>query len=500
MGHLVARRILSGILLTLAAALAACNAKPVMTPTGTSLPPTSTVKPDSVDVWLTLGDKSKKLSHEPELTFAEGMPAAGSLIDVNPLVRYQQFEGAGASMTESSAWLIMSVLDSTARQEVIRNLFSRAGSGIGLSYLRLPMGASDFALRDYTYDDLPRGQSDPALSSFSIDHDRAFVIPALKMALEQNPKLGIMGSPWSAPAWMKKDGLLHGSSLLPEYFQAFANYHVRFVQAYAAEGIPIDSLTPQNEPMFATENYPTMFMSASDQQRFVRDYLGPAIKAAGLKTRLIIFDHNWDIVDYPLEVLADPAAAAYVDGVAFHCYGGNVSAQGQFHAKHPEKGIWFTECSGGAWAPNFGDNLSWQTRNLVIGNFRNWGKSTILWNLALDPIGGPLNGGCGNCRGVVTIDQATGSVTYNEEYYVLGQVTRFVDPGAYRIDSTEGNSLPNNVAFLNPDGSLVLIVQSDTATTFTITWNGKYFTYHLPSAGVVTFHWNASVQDSSITN
>ncbi len=499
-GHLVARRILFGIMLALAAALVACSATPVMTPINTSLPPTSTVQADSIEVWLSLGDTSKKLSHEPELAFTEGLPTAGSLIDVNPLVRYQQFEGAGASMTESSAWLIMSVLDSTARQELMHNLFTRNGNGIGLSYLRLPMGASDFALMDYTYDDLPRGQNDPLLSSFSIDHDRAYIIPAMKMALELNPTLGIMGSPWSPPAWMKKDELLHGSSLLPDYFQAFANYHVRFVQAYAAEGIPIDSLTPQNEPMFATTNYPTMFMSAQDQQRFVRDYLGPAIKAAGLKTRLIIFDHNWDLVDYPLEVLADPAAAAFVDGVAFHCYGGDVSAQGQFYAKHPEKGIWFTECSGGAWSPNFGNNLSWQTRNLMIGNYRNWGKSTILWNLALDENGGPENHGCTNCRGVVTIDQATGNVTYNEEYYVLGHVTRFVDPGAYRIDSTEGNGLPNNVAFLNSDGSLVLVVQADSAATFNVTWNGKYFTYHLPAAGVVTFHWNASKQTSSMTN
>lgn len=471
---------------------AACDVLPTMTPT--RFPASSPIPSNSIEVWLTLGDKTRLLSRESTLTFTPGSPASGNTIEINPAVLYQQFEGAGAAMTDSSAWLIMNKLDPSARQELMRNLFTREGSGIGLSYLRLPMGASDFALQDYTYDDLPAGQIDPSLERFSIDYDKAHIIPALKMAVELNPQIGLMGSPWSPPAWMKKNGRLHGSSLLPEYYQAFADYHVKFIQSYAEEGLRITAITPQNEPMFATDDYPSMYMSARDQQTFIRDYLGPALRAAGLNVKLLIFDHNWDMVEYPLTVLSDPEAAAFVGGVAFHCYGGDVSAQSLVHNQYPDKGIWLTECSGGRWATDFGDNLSWYLQNLVIGNFRNWGKSVILWNLALDQNDGPQNGGCGNCRGVVTINQENGQVTYNEEYYALGHVTKFVDPGAFRVESNSGNGVPNNVAFLNPDGSLVVIVQSDSAVDFNVAWNGVFFPYHLPSGGVVTFKWNANVQ------
>ncbi len=464
----------------------------MMSASSTSNPPTLP-PPNLIEVWVTLGDRSRLLSRDPNLTFQSGRPLGSRIIQVNSDVLYQQFDGAGAAMTESSAWLMMSKLDEAARQELMHNLFSRQGNGIGLSLLRLPMGASDFALEDYTYDDLPAGETDPNLERFSIAHDQAYVIPALKLALEFNPSLRFLASPWSPPAWMKKNHQLHGSTLLPEFYQAFADYHVRFVQAYALEGISIHAITPQNEPLHATEDYPSMYMSASDQQTFVRDYLGPAFRAANLQTKILIYDHNWDRVDYPLTVLSDPAAAAFVDGVAFHCYSGDVSAQSQVHDQHPEKGIWFTECSGGRWATDFGDNLAWNVKNLVIGNFRHWGKSLLLWNLALDEKDGPQNGGCGNCRGVVTIHSATGQVTYNEEYYVLGHVTKFIDPGAYRIESSADAGTPNHVAFLNPDGSIVVIVQSDSAADFHVVWKGRFFSYHLPSAGVVTFKWNANV-------
>ncbi len=462
--------------------------------------PASTSAPESlssgqIEVWVTLGNRQKLLSHEPALTFTPGRPVSGPTIWVDPSTLYQQFEGAGAAMTDSSAWLIMNLPDEAVRQVLMAKLFSRQGEGIGLSYLRLPMGASDFALGDYTYDDLPAGQSDPQLKHFSIEHDRTYIIPALKLALTFNPHLRLMASPWSAPAWMKKNGRLQGSSLKPEFFQAFADYHVKFIQAYQAEGLRIDAITPQNEPLYTTEGYPTMYMAAEEQKIFVRDYLGPGLRAAGLDTKIIIFDHNWDLVDYPLEVLSDPDAAAYVNGVAFHCYGGDVSAQSRVHDAFPEKGIWFTECSGGEWAPNFADNLSWNVKNLVIGNFRNWGKSLLLWNLALDEQHGPTNGGCQDCRGVVTIDHSSHQITYNEEFYVLAHLTRFVLPGAYRSESTPGGeSVPQNVAFLNPDDTLALIVQSDTAVDFNVAWNGRFFPYHLPAGGVVTFRWRVDSQ------
>lgn len=470
------------------ASLTACTS--ALTPNPMTTPTSSTALEGEVEVWLTLPGKTKLLHRETNARFEAGAGSGAQVIRLNPQITFQIMEGAGAAMTDSSAWLLMNKLTEAQRDEVMRNLFTREGDGISINYLRLPMGASDFALEDYSYDDVPGGGADPELKYFSIEHDQAYIIPSLQQALALNPQLRFMGSPWSPPGWMKNGGSMHGGTLSSKYFQAFADYHVKFAQAYAAEGLPIDSLTVQNEPMYQTNNYPTMSMPAPDQQSFVRDYLGPALKAAGLKTRLLIFDHNWDMADYPLQVLNDPEAAQYVDGVAFHCYGGAVSAQSTVHDAFPDKGIWFTECSGGGWAPKWDDNISWNIRNLVIGNFRHWGNSVLLWNLALDENAGPQNGGCGNCRGVVTIDSQTGAVTYNEEYYILGHVTRFVDAGAVRIDS--GENQPENVAFLNPDGSLVLIVHSTTYATFDVEWSGQHFTYRIPAGGTVTFKWDAS--------
>jgi glucosylceramidase len=451
--------------------------------------------PDNqIQVWLTLADESKKLHEESKLTWQSGSGGSGAVIALDGAKLYQKMEGFGAAMTDSSAWLIMNSLDENQRQQLMRDLFTREGDGIGLSYLRLPMGASDFALQNYSYDDLPPGETDPDLIYFSIAHDAEYIIPSLQLALDLNPQLRFMGTPWSPPAWMKDSGTMNGGVLLPEYYQAFADYHVKFVQAYEDANLPIDTVTPQNEPLWSTSTYPTAAMRPLDQQVFIRDYLGPAFREAELATRIVIFDHNWLFSFYPIQVLSDAAAAEYVDGVAFHCYGGDVASQSTVHDAHPDKGIWFTECSGGSWAPDFGGNLSWNMHNLVIGNFRNWGSSLLLWNLALDENDGPINGGCDNCRGVVTIDQTSGVVTYNEEYYILGHVSKFVDPGAYRIESTAaGAATPDQVAFLNADGSMVLVIQADAATTFTVTWNGQHFSYSLPSQGTVTFKWSTNL-------
>lgn len=455
------------------------------------IPRTSAVAAnENVQVWLTLADGSKKLVQESDLNFTAGS-GSGTVITVNPSTLYQKFEGAGAAMTDSSAWLIANKLSAPQRTALMNNLFTRSGDGVGISYLRVPMGASDFALNSYTYDDMPTGQTDPTLANFSTSHDDAYIIPSLQAALALNPSLRLMGTPWSAPAWMKDNENLNAGALLPAYKQAFADYHVKFVQAYAAAGLPIDAITPQNEPMNATASYPSMGMSAAEQLDFIKNNLGPAFATAGLSTKILALDHNWDLSNYPLTILNDPAAAAYVDGTAFHCYAGNVANQSTVHNAYPNKGVWFTECSGGAWATDFGDNMSWNMKNLVIGNFRNWGKSLLLWNLALDESAGPTNGGCANCRGVVTIDSATGAVTYNEEYYILGHVSKFVDPAAYRAESTAyADGQPENVAFLNPDGSLSLIVHSSAASTFDVEWGGQHFSYSLPAKGTVTFKWN----------
>jgi glucosylceramidase len=398
--------------------------------------------------------------------------------------------GFGAAMTDSAAWLITNRLGSSARDALMTRLF-HPQRGIGLSYVRVPMGASDFALANYTYDDMPVGQTDPTLAHFSIEHDRAYILPLLRRARALNPQVGVMASPWSAPAWMKTSGSLFGGGLRPEFSSAYATYFAKFVQAYAQEGVRVDAVTLQNEPHHESTTYPSMRLDAGIAVAFARDYLVPALRGTGLSTKVLVWDHNWDEPEYPLAVLGDPATRAALAGTAFHCYAGDVAAQSRVHDAFPDKDIYFTECSGGGWATNFGANLRWNVSNLIIGATRNWAKTVLLWNLALDAGSGPQNGGCTNCRGVVTIKSAS-SVAYNVEYYALGHASKAVLPGARRIASPSYGGAIEDVAFRNPDGSKALVALNASSTTQSIRvrWNGQAFTYSLPAGAVATFLWS----------
>jgi glucosylceramidase len=434
------------------------------------------------------------LKDMPPLTFG-AVRTPNLTITVNDAVNYQQIDGFGASLTDSSAWLLWNKLTEAQRKEAVHMLFSPT-KGIGLSFLRQPMGASDFALSDYSYDDLPSGQplspGDPDLKHFSIDHDRAYIIPLLREALAQNPSLKIIASPWSPPGWMKTSGSMTQGALLPSAYAPLAKYFVRFVQGYEAAGVPIYAITMQNEPMYVPNNYPGMNMTAREQAEFLADYLGPAFRDAHLKTKIMVFDHNWDLIEYPIQVLSDAKAAAVAAGTAIHCYGGNVTAQNELHERFPEKDIWLTECSGGDWQK--GDILQQQVR-LVIGATRNWAKSVVLWNLALDQNHEPFLGGCTNCRGIITVNHAgqPSQIVPTVDYTALGHAGKFVAPGAYRVESnTFDQGSLEDVAFRNPDGSLVLLVlNSGGSTTFTIAWAGKCASYKLPGGAVATFRWNS---------
>ncbi len=449
----------------------------------------------AVDVWLTRGDKSQLLAQKTDLLFEPGTGSGGVTISVNPATTYQTISGFGAAMTDSSAWLLQNKLSPAQRDKLMRQLFSPQG-GIGLNYLRVPMGASDFTASGfYTYNDNPAGGTDELQQNFSIAHDQAYIIPRLQQARQLNPALKLMATPWSAPAWMKTNNSLVGGSLSAAWEASFARYLVKIVKAYAAAGLPIDTITLQNEPL-NTSNYPTMFMSATQQTNLLKNQVGPLFAAEGIESKVIIYDHNWDNTAYPLQVLNDPGARQYVSGTAFHAYAGNVSAQTTVHNAYPDKDIYFTEITGGAWATNFADNLVWNFQNIIIGGTRNWAKTALLWNLALDQNNGPHSGGCADCRGVVTINNSTGAVTYNEEFFTLGQVTKAVQPNAVRIDSTTTAGV-NTVAFLNPDGSQALIALNPNAasTTLRVVQNGRHFNYQLPGKSVATFLWDAAGAD-----
>lgn len=451
--------------------------------------------PTVVQAWLTTGDRARLLNQEPDLhLLAETEPPTDAIatIDVDQGTRYQQMVGFGAAMTDASAYLIMHRMPAKDREALMNDLFGRAG-GIGLTFIRVPMGASDFSLRHYSYDDMPAGEHDSALTRFSIDDDRGEKITLLKRALAINPEVKLTASPWSPPAWMKSSGSLIKGTLLPRFYNSFSEYFVKFIQAYGAEGLPIYAIMVQNEPNFEPDDYPGMRLESPARARVIGDYLGPRLERAGITTMIWDWDHNWDVPQSPLDVLAYPPARKYAQGVAWHCYGGDVSAQSKVHDAFPDKDAWFTECSGGEWATNFADNLKWNVGTLMIGATRHWARGVALWNLALDEKGGPHKGGCGNCRGVVTIDSKTGAYTRNVEYYVLGHASRFVRPGAYRIKSESADTTLANVAFQNPDGYTKVLLVLNTAKeprTFVVRSSGRSFRYTLPGSSVVTLIWS----------
>src|SRR6266851_891151 len=451
-----------------------------------SLPPHRVSR---IEVYESSEELRETLQEKPALTFAAAR-APHLTITVNDAVKYQEMDGFGASLTDSSAWLLSQKLTPAQRTALLKQLFDTK-QGIGLAILRQPMGSSDFSLADYSYDDVPPGESDPGLKRFTIDRDRQYIIPVLREALAVNTKLKIIASPWSPPGWMKTSGSMIGGTLLPSSFTPLARYFVRFVQSYEAAGVPIFAVTPQNEPRNIPADYPGMGMTAEEQATFVREHLGPAFRDAHLKTKIMIFDHNWDMIDFPDKILSDPQAAEFSAGTATHCYGGGPEAQTKLRDHFPTKDIWLTECSGGEWQKG---NLLVAQASLIIETTRNWGKSVVLWNLALDQNHEPHLGGCTDCRGVVTIDHSTSPTTVipTVDFTALAHASKFVLPGALRIDSNSSEESPlEHVAFRNSHDSVVLLVVNPAATPakFNVAWRGQYATYELPPGAVVTLRW-----------
>ncbi|MGW3995866.1 ricin-type beta-trefoil lectin domain protein [Amycolatopsis sp. NPDC004772] len=435
----------------------------------------------TASVWLTTADRSNLLRQQGSVSFGGG--GSGPVITVNPNATYQSMVGFGASFTDAAAW---NVFNSPRRDEIMNALFN-PGTGVGLSFLRQPIGATDFSRSFYTYDD---GAADPSLSRFSVAHDNAYILPLVKQAKALNPKLSIMATPWSAPAWMKNNNNLIGGNLNDSRIGTYADYLVKFTQAYGAAGAPIDYLSVQNEPKFSPPGYPGMPMSSGQQVNIINT-LAPKLRAAGQNAKILGYDHNWDDVDYPQQV--NSGAGNNVAGSAWHCYGGDTpNWQSVVHNAQPNKDIFFTECSGtssGDDASTFRDTLRWHGINLAIGATRNWAKSVALWNLALDNNHGPVIGSCTNCTGVVTTNGS--NVTYNAEYYVLGHLSKFVQPGAVRIDSTGyGDGGIQNVAFRNPDGTIALVAFNSGGTqNFQVSYGGQSFGYSLPGGSMATFTW-----------
>ncbi len=440
-----------------------------------------------VAFWLTNPDKSALLQKQNvALNFSNGL-AIQPVITVDTTQTFQTIDGFGYALTGGSAQLIYS-LPTAQRQALEQELFTTDSNNIGVSYLRLTIGASDMSARVFSYDDnASPAQPDTTLANFTLSDDNIYLVPLLKEILAFNPSIKLLGCPWSPPAWMKSNNSAAQGSLLPQYYPVYAQYFVKYIQAMAANGIPIDAITPQNEPLNANNN-PSNVMQDTAEDIFVRDYLGPAFQAAGITTKIIVWDHNCDVPSYPEYVLGDAQAAQYVDGSAFHLYAGDISALTAVHDAYPNKNVYFTE-QYVAGPGDFQNDLEWAMKNLIIGAPRNWSRNVLEWNMAADENYGPhTTGGCGVCQGAFTINGT--SVSRNTSYYIIAHAAKFVRPGSVRVSSNIPGNL-QNVAFVTPTGQKVLIVLNDqlSAQTFTVQFNNQNFSATLNGDAVATFVW-----------
>ncbi len=439
-----------------------------------------------VSFWLTKGDKSALLAKQNEvLTFGKADNSFPN-IEVNEKESFQTIDGFGYTLTGGSATLINS-LPEADKDALIKEVFSPEGNGIGSNYLRISIGASDLSANTFTYNELPAGETDVKQDKFSMAMEMTDLVPVIKKILEVNPSIKILGSPWTAPTWMKDNKSFKGGSLKPEYYESYARYFVKYIRAMKEQGITIDAITIQNEPLHPG-NVPSLYMEAADQARFIKTALGPMFQKEGIKTKIITYDHNADKPEYPISILDDPEAKKYVDGSAFHLYGGTIDALSKVHEAHPDKHVYFTEQWVGG-PGNFAEDLKWHVSTLVIGATRNWSRNVLEWNLAADPQYGPhTDGGCITCLGALTISGNT--VTRNVAYYVIGHASKFVPQNSVRIASNTSATLPN-VAFKTPEGKKVLIVTNtgSTAQDFNIKDGGKVVSTALPAGAVGTFVW-----------
>lgn len=441
---------------------------------------------NDIDVWVTTSNQSALLQKQNSVLAFTESPNNYPVIDVEPSTSFQTIDGFGYTLTGGSAMLLRR-MSSGARKDILRNLFGCESDNICLSYLRLSMGASDLDETVFSYNDLADGQEDLTLSRFNLANDTVNLIPLLKEIIEIQPDIKLMATPWSPPTWMKDNKSTKGGQLLPKYYDTYAAYFVKYIQAMKSHGIDIDAVTLQNEPQHGGNN-PSLVMSASEQADFVKNHLGPKFKSSGIRTKIIIWDHNCDKPDFPISILNDPQAKQFVNGSAFHLYAGDISAMSQVHALHPDKDLYFTEQWTGA-NGNFGDDLQWHVKNVIIGSARNHSKIALEWNLANDPAYKPHTpGGCNQCKGALTIDGNV--VTKNVSYYIIAHASRWVHQGSVRIFSSELESI-HNVAFLTPNGKIVMIALNDSnaTTVFNIQYKGKKALTSIPAHAVVTYMW-----------
>ena len=474
-------------------------------------------KPVYIESWITNADRSALFQKQTDsIFFSTANLGGGTPIVIEDSQQYQEIDGFGFALTGGSAELLMK-MSTSSRAKVLKEVFAVNDNNIGVSYIRLSIGASDLNSFVFSYDDIKENETDFELKKFSLSQDLNDVIPVMKEILAISPSIKILGSPWSAPVWMKTNNNVRGGALKKECYEVYSRYFVKYIESMKNQGINIDAITIQNEPL-NSKNTPSMQWLWSEQADFIKNNLGPALTKAGLKTKIILFDHNCDRIDYPLSMLNDPEVAKYADGSGFHHYGGEIASMTDLHIARPDKNLYFTEQMVVERPGDKNINIAAQVKRLIVGTTRNWSKNVILWNLAADPLNDPHtdNGGCSMCQGALTIDGE--NVSRNLAYYTIAHASKFVRPGSVRISSTnngdktvsltedeerpgvkratviENSQVYANVAFRTADGKIVLIVVNDTYSggTFRIQYNGKYASLRLSPGAVGTYVWNDS--------
>ncbi len=479
--HKLIFSILAGIILAIFSCSKGSSGGGTVTP-----PPPPPPATNDVDFWLTKSDQSVLLQKQSTVLSFGTAANSNPNIDVDTTQTYQTIDGFGFTLTGGSAYVI-NLLNATDKTNLLNELFGNGTNSIGISYVRLSIGASDLTASVFSYDDLAPGHTDMNLDSFSLSKDTVDLLPILKQIVSINPAIKIIATPWSPPVWMKDNNSTIGGSLQTQYYDVYAKYFVKYIRAMQANGIIIDAVTPQNEPLNPGNN-PSLSMTAAEQTNFIKNNLGPAFQSAGLTTKIIIYDHNCDHPEYATTILSDAGANAFINGSAFHLYAGDISALSTVHSAFPGKALYFTEQYTSS-TGNFGGDLDWHLKNVIIGSMRNWSRIALEWNLANDPTFNPHTpGGCDQCKGAVTL---SGTVTRNVGYYIVAHASKFVPAGSVRIGSNITGGL-QNVAFKTPSGSKVLVVENDgtSATTFNIRFKNKWTATTLPAGAVGTYIWN----------
>lgn len=461
----------------------------------------STLK-DSATLYVTTGDQSM-LFHQQKLSFNNTLNTSTFTLTIDPTVRYQQLDGFGAAFTGSTCYNLMK-MPAEKRTALLKDTFDPI-AGMGYSYIRISIGCSDFSLSEYTYCDTP------GIQNFAIQkEEKEYIFPILKEILKINPEIKILASPWTPPRWMKVNNLTDlqpfnswtSGQLNPAFYQDYATYFVKYIKAMEAEGFKIEAITIQNEPL-NRGNSASMFMTWQEQRDFIKTALGPKFSENGITTKILAYDHNYDYdagkadtgdqKQYPTNIYADANAAKYIDGAAYHAYGGDKRELLNIHNANPGKNLYFTEISIGLWNYNFREDLMWNVREVGIGTINNWSKAVIVWNFMLDENHAPFRpGGCNECLGAVTVSSTYNSYSKNSHYYDIAHLSKVIRPGAFRIKITgTGKDGLYYTAVENPDGSfgVVLLNDTDFKQNIQITDTKSSFTYGLPARAVVSFAW-----------